>query len=49
MGGKEMFENLSAKQALAMSSLGITLFRCPDRVQQWKENSDCSQKATGMA
>lgn len=48
-GGEEMLKNLSAKQALAKSSLGIILSRCPDCVQQWKENADCSQKATSMS
>lgn len=34
---EERLENLSAKQALAESSLGILPFKCPDCVQQRKE------------
>lgn len=46
--GEEKPQTLSAKQALAEHSRDI-LFRFPDCTQQWKENADCSQKATSMS
>lgn len=41
-------KTLSAKQALAGHSRDI-VFTFPDCAQQWKENADCSQKATSMS
>ena len=47
MGGAEIQIFMLSK--LWQNLLGITLFRCPDCVQQWKENADYSQKATSMS